>query len=71
MSGVVTSPDQLKPGNTKAARILGFSSAVILLLMLFGNHPGRVENIWLVGIAIVLVLVFVIDWALRRNGLRR
>jgi hypothetical protein len=68
---VVTSPDQHKPGHGRAARILGLSSGVILLLMLFGNHRSRVENVWLVALALTLFLVFGTDWVLRRNGLRR
>ena len=72
MSAVVTSPDQHKPGHATAARILGLGSAGILVLMiLFGNHRSNVENIWVAAVAIGLVLVFVVDWLLRRNGLRR
>jgi hypothetical protein len=72
MAPVVTSPDQHKPGHAKAARILGLGSAgFLILMMLFGNHRSRVENVWLVALAIGLVLVFGIDWLLRRNGLRR
>jgi hypothetical protein len=68
---VVTSPDQHKPGHARAARILGLGSGVVLLLMLFGNHRSRVENVWLVALAGALFLIFGTDWLLRRNGLRR
>ena len=70
---MVTSPDQHKPGHAKAARVLGIGSAIVLLLFLRGNHQHRshVENVWLIGLAVGLILVFVIDWVLRRNGLRR
>ena len=68
---VVTSPDQHRPGHPVAARALGLGSAVFLLLMIFSNHRSNVENIWLISIAAGLVLVFVVDWMLRRNGLRR
>ena len=51
----VTSPDQLKPGHRKAGRIGAIVSAVALLLMLFGNHEGGTEDIWLIGIAVVLL----------------
>ncbi|MDQ6876068.1 MAG: DUF2631 domain-containing protein [Actinomycetota bacterium] len=68
---MVTSPDQLKPGHSGAARALGIGSAVFLLLLLFGNHRSHTENLWLIVLAIGLIGIFVVDWALRRNGLRR
>lgn len=66
----VTSPDQRKPGNRKAGQIGAVVSALILLLMTIGNHEGNVENIWLVGIAVSLLVIVVGDVILRRNGLR-
>jgi 4-hydroxybenzoate polyprenyltransferase len=68
---IVTSPDQHKPGPKKAAYIGAFASIVILLLMLLGNHHGRVENLWLVGVAVLLLVVLVADWMLRKNGIKR
>ena len=67
----VTSPDQHKPANMRLIRGGAVVSAVIILLMIFGNHSGNVENIWLVAIAVGLVLMLIVDWMLRRNGLRR
>ncbi|HEY8533853.1 MAG TPA: DUF2631 domain-containing protein [Micromonospora sp.] len=66
----VTSPDQLKPRNLKPARIGAIVSAVLLLLMMFGNHRGRVENLWLMGLAALLIAIVIGDAVLRRNGLR-
>ncbi|PZS28984.1 MAG: hypothetical protein DLM59_13625 [Pseudonocardiales bacterium] len=72
MGAVVTSPDQHRPGHAKAARVMGLGSAgFLILMMLFGNHRSRVENVWLAALAIGIVLVFGTDWLLRRNGLRR
>jgi hypothetical protein len=68
---IVTSPDQHKPGPKKAAYIGASASIVILLLMLLGNHHGRVEDLWLVGVAGLLLVVLLADWMLRRNGLKR
>ena len=68
---MVTSPDQHKPGHPVLARSLGLGSAVFLILMIFANHRSQVENVWLISMAIGLVLIFVADWVLRRNGLRR
>jgi hypothetical protein len=66
----VTSPDQHKPAQMKALRIGAVVTAVILLLMIMGNHTGRVEDIFLVLSAAGLILMLIIDWVLRRNGLR-
>ena len=66
----VYAPDQLKPGNRKWARIGAIGTAVILLAMLFGNHEGNTENIWLIGTALALIAVVVGDVVLRRNGLK-
>ena len=66
----VTSPDQLKPTNPRPARIGAVLAVVILLVMIIGNQRGRVEDIWLIGLAALIVLMIVGDWVLRRNGLR-
>ncbi|GAB4047748.1 hypothetical protein GCM10028775_08850 [Catellatospora paridis] len=66
----VTSPDQHAPTPVKAARIAGTVVIVMLLLMLFGNHEGNVESIWLIGTAGILAAIIIIDVVLRRNGLR-
>ncbi|MEV0561297.1 DUF2631 domain-containing protein [Dactylosporangium sp. NPDC050588] len=66
----VTSPDQHKPGHPRAARFGAAVTVLLILGMLVGNHQGRVEDIWLIATAGVLVLALVGDWVLRRNGLR-
>lgn len=66
----VTSPDQHKPGASRSARVGAVITAAILLAMLLGNHRGWVENVWLIAGAVLLVLVLVADWVLRKNGLR-
>jgi hypothetical protein len=66
----VTSPDQHKPGPAKAARAGAVLTIVILLAMLFGNHRGWVEQVWLISLAGLLVAVLVGDWIMRKNGLR-
>ena len=66
----VTSPDQHKPGHPRAARFGAAVTALLLLGMLIGNHQGRVEDVWLISGAALLVLVLAGDWVLRRNGLR-
>ncbi|MEV4638516.1 DUF2631 domain-containing protein [Actinoplanes sp. NPDC049548] len=66
----VYAPDQLKPGNRKWARIGALGSAAIMLLYLWGNHEGNTENIWLIGTALLLVGIVLVDVVLRRNGLK-
>ena len=67
----VTSPDQHKPGNRRAARAGALFTIVALLLMLIGNHRGHIEDIWLVGSAATLAALLLVDWMLRRNGLKQ
>jgi general stress protein CsbA len=66
----VTSPDQRKPVNPRKARVAAVITVVILLLLNFGNHKGRTEDLWLVGLAALIVAMLIGDWVLRRNGLR-
>ncbi|KAB1906524.1 MULTISPECIES: DUF2631 domain-containing protein [unclassified Micromonospora] len=67
----VTAPDQHRPGHRKSGRIGAVLSAVALVLMAFcGNEQGRVEDIWLYGIAALLLAIVIGDAVLRRNGLR-
>jgi len=67
----VTSPDQHKPGHYKAGRIAAVLVIITLLLMIMGNQQGRVETLWLLGTALVLFLILIADWTMRRNGLKR
>jgi Protein of unknown function (DUF2631) len=66
----VYAPDQLKPGNRKWARRGAIGSAAILLLYLWGNHEGNTENLWLIGLAALLIVIVLADSVLRRNGLK-
>jgi hypothetical protein len=66
----VTSPDQHKPGHRRAAQVGGVLSIAVLLLMLIGNHEGRLEDIFLIGIAAGIAAILIGDAILRRNGLR-
>lgn len=55
----------------KATRIAGWFSVVALLLMLKGNHENNTENVWLVGLAILLALALVLDIRKQRTAWRK
>lgn len=55
----------------RVSRIGGWAIAVILLLMLIGNHRGRVEDLWLVLLAAIVVGALVWDAVRRRTSWRR
>jgi len=69
-SDPVTSPDQRKPVNPRKARIGAVAAIVILVLLLFPHHQGHVEDVWLIGLAVLIAAMLVGDWILRRNGIR-
>ena len=51
-------------------RIGGIVATLFMLAYLWGNHEGRVEDIWVVAIAALMVLVLLMDWRRRRNAWR-
>ena len=66
----ILSPDQRKPTSRKALYTALSVAIVINLAYLFGNHQGRVEDVF-IGITVVVLLgVIVSDAWLRRTGLR-
>jgi hypothetical protein len=54
----------------KWGRRLAIIPILFLLAMLFGNHEGRMEDLWLVGIAAALVIMIVADARRRKNAWR-
>jgi len=68
----VTSPDQHR--RTVSPRLAGLGAVVtivaLVLMAFFGNHEGGVEKVFLVGIAGLILLIIVIDFVLRKSGLR-
>ena len=54
----------------KWGRIVGVLATLFILAYLVGNHQGRVEDLWLVGIAAIMVLILIWDWRRRRNSWR-
>ena len=54
----------------KAGRITGGVMIVFLLVMLVGNHEGRVEDLWLIGSALAILVSLIWDWRRRKNAWR-
>lgn len=48
-------------------RFFGWFFAAVLLLMMIGNHSGKVEDLFLIGFAAAIVLILVRDIILRRK----
>jgi Protein of unknown function (DUF2631) len=57
--------------NHKLIQIGGILSALFMLAMLRGNHVGRVEDIFLIVFAVLILGVVARDWWLRRRGWTR
>ncbi|MDI9906496.1 DUF2631 domain-containing protein [Rhodococcus sp. IEGM 1406] len=51
----------------KFFRFLGWFFAIFLLLMMIGNHHGKVEDLWLIGTAGLMIFVLVRDIAIGRR----
>ena len=51
-------------------RIGAVVAILFLLAYLIGNHEGRIEDLWVLGIAGVMILIMVLDWRRRRNAWR-
>jgi Protein of unknown function (DUF2631) len=49
----------------------GVFTAIALLLMLIGNHIGRTEDLWLIGIAVAVIIGLAIYVRRMRNSWRR
>ncbi len=55
----------------KTFKIAGVVIALMLLVMIIGNHTGRTEDAYLVGFAVFILLIIAKDWALNRMSLRK
>ena len=52
----------------RAFKIAGIFVAFALLSMLIGNHHGRVEDLFLIGFAILIVAIIVRDTVRKRRA---
>ncbi|MCU1613511.1 MAG: hypothetical protein JWO98_1051 [Frankiales bacterium] len=51
-------------------RRLAIIPLLFILAYLFGNHRGRIEDVWLIAIAALMVLVMLYDRFRRKNAWR-
>ena len=54
----------------KKGRIGAVIAVLILLSFMIGNHQGKVEDLWIGGIALVMVIIIIADWRRRKNAWR-
>ena len=54
----------------KLGRIGAWITVLVILSFLVGNHEGRMEDLWLIGIALIMVLILVWDARRRKNAWR-
>jgi Protein of unknown function (DUF2631) len=54
----------------KWGRRLTIIPVLFLIAMLFGNHEGNMENLWLIGFAALMVLLLIVDSRRRKNAWR-
>jgi hypothetical protein len=54
----------------KAGRIAGYVTIAFLLVMIIGNHEGRVEDLWLIGLALTIAVSLIWDARRRKNAWR-
>ncbi|WP_102143495.1 DUF2631 domain-containing protein [Mycobacterium hubeiense] len=57
--------------NPRIIHIGGLLAVAFLLMMLRGNHVGRVEDFFLIGFAALLLFAIGRDWWMRRRGWTR
>ena len=54
----------------KWGRRLTIIPILFLLAMIFGNHRGKLEDIWLIGLAVLMIVLLVVDARRRKNAWR-
>jgi hypothetical protein len=54
----------------KWGRFGAWIAVLFTLALLFGNHQGKVEDLWIVGIVVVMILILVYDHFRRKNAWR-
>lgn len=55
-------------GDGKTSRIAGIVVLGFVLLMLWGNHDGKVEDLWLLVIAGIMLIMIVVSLGNKRKS---
>ncbi|MCP2165414.1 DUF2631 domain-containing protein [Goodfellowiella coeruleoviolacea] len=55
----------------RGIQIAGWLSTIFCFLMLIGNHHGRTEDIWLIGVGVAMAIGLIYLRARRRTAWRR
>ncbi|GAB3361875.1 DUF2631 domain-containing protein [Modestobacter lapidis] len=55
----------------KYGRIAALVPIAFLAAMVFGNHEGQVEDLWLISLAAVMVVLLIWDSRRRKNAWRK
>lgn len=55
----------------RLVQVLGWVIVGSLLAMLIGNHTGRIEDLWLIGGAVIIAGALVLDVRRSRTAWRR
>ncbi|HEU5470330.1 MAG TPA: DUF2631 domain-containing protein [Actinophytocola sp.] len=58
-------------GFPRGTRIAGWFTAAVMFLMLIGNHTGKTEDLWLLGIGTTIAVVLILDIVRSRTAWRR
>jgi hypothetical protein len=54
----------------RAGRVAGIVTIVFLLVLTQGNHEGHVEDVWLIGAALLIAISLLWDYRRRKNAWR-
>ena len=54
----------------RAGRVGAWIATLFVFAYLIGNHEGRVEDIWVVGVGLGMILILIMDWRRRKNAWR-
>ena len=58
-------------GFPNATRIAGVVTAIVLLLLMIGPYQSRLQDFWIVGVAIAILALIVRGTLKRRNAWRQ
>lgn len=54
----------------RSTPVIGWVMTISILLLIFGNHRGNVENYWLLAVAAFMAFLLIRDRIRRRNAWR-